>query len=184
MLDSTEQQKENLRVPPTNYQGLVPPSTLLDSIIPSAPMIYKERDIIAEMEILYEFLTKGIDNEDIEYLRQSYEALLANDQQSYWLNDTHWVDHPASDIPPPYKKKKRDDLRVHLTGSARTEGYYKVELGEKLKHKVKSKIVKFEVFHNLSIVFNSYYLFVAPLCARCATNTHGWRCKSDCWYEP
>lgn len=141
------QEKENLRVPLTTYQGLVPPSSLLDTVVPAAPMVYKERDLITEMVILYEFLTIGIDQEDIEYLRRSYEALLADDQQSYWLNDTHWVDHPASDVPPPPKRKKRDDLRVHLTGCARTEGYYKVDLMEKLKHKVNF----FLAFVNLQI---------------------------------
>ncbi|KAH0558197.1 histone-lysine N-methyltransferase SETD1 [Cotesia glomerata] len=98
-------------------------------------MSYKERDIMAEMGVLYEFLTRGIDHEDIEYLRRSYEALLANDTQGYWLNDTHWVDHPATDIPNPAKRRKRDEVRIHATGSARTEGFYKVDVREKMKHK-------------------------------------------------
>lgn len=96
---------------------------------------YKERDLMSEMGILYEFLTRGIDAEDVEYLRRSYEALLADDSQGYWLNDTHWVDHPATDIPSPAKRRKRDELRLHASGSARTEGYYKVDVREKAKHK-------------------------------------------------
>lgn len=97
---------------------------------------YKERDLMSEMGILYEFLTRGIDAEDVEYLRRSYEALLADDTQGYWLNDTHWVDHPPTDVPSPAKKRKRDELRLHASGSARTEGYYKVDIREKAKHKV------------------------------------------------
>lgn len=104
--------------------------------IQEPPVVYKERDLMSEMGILYEFLTRGIDAEDVEYLRRSYEALLADDAQGYWLNDTHWVDHPATDIPSPAKRRKRDELRLHATGSARTEGYYKVDLREKAKHKV------------------------------------------------
>ncbi|XP_076749548.1 SET domain containing 1 isoform X1 [Xylocopa sonorina] len=96
---------------------------------------YKERDLMSEMAILYEFLTRGIDAEDVEYLRRSYEALLADDSQGYWLNDTHWVDHPPTDIPSPAKRRKRDELRLHASGSARTEGYYKVDVREKAKHK-------------------------------------------------
>ncbi|XP_012350033.1 histone-lysine N-methyltransferase SETD1 isoform X2 [Apis florea] len=96
---------------------------------------YKERDLMSEMAILYEFLTRGIDAEDVEYLRRSYEALLADDSQGYWLNDTHWVDHPPTDIPSPAKRRKRDELRLHTSGSARTEGYYKVDVREKAKHK-------------------------------------------------
>lgn len=58
------------------------------------PVIFGKRDIMAEMTVLYEFLTRGIDAEDVSYLRRSYEAMLADDTQGYWLNDTHWVDHP------------------------------------------------------------------------------------------
>ncbi|XP_031847043.1 SET domain containing 1 [Nomia melanderi] len=104
-------------------------------VVQEAIMTYKERDLMSEMAILYEFLTRGIDAEDVEYLRRSYEALLADDSQGYWLNDTHWVDHPATDIPSPAKRRKRDELRLHASGSARTEGYYKVDLREKAKHK-------------------------------------------------
>lgn len=97
---------------------------------------FKERDMVAEMGILYEFLTKGIDQEDISYLKQSYEAMLADDTIGYWLNDTHWVDHCVTDLySSPPKRRKRDDVRVHTTGCARTEGYYKVEAHEKAKYK-------------------------------------------------
>lgn len=105
--------------------------------VPEPTVTYKERDLMSEMAILYEFLTRGIDAEDVEYLRRSYEALLADDTQGYWLNDTHWVDHPPTDVPSPAKKRKRDELRLHASGSARTEGYYKVDVREKAKHKVK-----------------------------------------------
>lgn len=105
--------------------------------VPEPTVTYKERDLMSEMAILYEFLTRGIDAEDVEYLRRSYEALLADDTQGYWLNDTHWVDHPPTDVPSPAKKRKRDELRLHASGSARTEGYYKVDIREKAKHKVK-----------------------------------------------
>lgn len=50
--------------------------------------------MVDEMNTLYRFLTRGIDAEDIEFLKRSYHALLAADEQGYWLNDTHWVDHP------------------------------------------------------------------------------------------
>lgn len=141
---SHEREKENIRIPPSSFERLVPPSSLSDSLPPShhyaTPTIYRERDLMSEMEILYEFLTRGIDHEDVEYLRRSYEALLADDTQSYWLNDTHWVDHPATDIPSPAKRRKRDEVRLHVTGCARTEGYYKVDLKDKLKHKVSTNI--------------------------------------------
>lgn len=74
--------------------------------------------------------------EDIQYLKSAYEAMLANDSIGYWLNDTHWVDHCLTDLySSPPKKRKRDDLRVHSTGCARTEGFYKMEAREKAKYK-------------------------------------------------
>jgi len=55
---------------------------------------FNRRDMVQEATVLFEFLTKGIDVEDINYLKQSYESLLTNDNLHYWLNETHWVSHP------------------------------------------------------------------------------------------
>ncbi|KAK9876347.1 hypothetical protein WA026_012656 [Henosepilachna vigintioctopunctata] len=96
---------------------------------------HMERDVVAQMGILYEFLTKGIDHEDIQFMKTSYEAMLADDTMGYWLNDTHWVDHSITDLYSNPKKKKKDDVRVHTSGSARTEGYYKISPYEKAKYK-------------------------------------------------
>lgn len=100
---------------------------------------YKERNARDQIMLVYEFLTKGIDGEDIEYIRRSYEFLLQDDRNSYWLNSTHYMDHCVTDrslIPPPNKKrKKEDELRRHVSGSARTEGYYKVDIRDKMRFK-------------------------------------------------
>merc|ERR1712126_482994 len=50
---------------------------------------------------------------------------------------THWVDHPITNIPDPPKKRRRvDDFsRPHSSGSARTEGYYKMDPREKMRTK-------------------------------------------------
>lgn len=103
---------------------------------------FKPRDIMSEMQIMYEFLTRGVDREDVLYIRRAYERLLEKDDQGYWLNDTHWVDHPPTDVTysPPKKKSKRhnniyEDLQGHSSGSARTEGYYKMDSKLKAKYK-------------------------------------------------
>ncbi|XP_028035252.1 histone-lysine N-methyltransferase SETD1 isoform X2 [Bombyx mandarina] len=103
---------------------------------------FAAREIMGEMTVMYEFLTRGIDREDVEYLRRAYEALLSGDAHGYWLNDTHWVDHPPTDVlyGPPRKKSKRhnniyEDLQGHSSGSARTEGYYKLDAKIKAKYK-------------------------------------------------
>lgn len=120
---------------------------------------YKERDLMSEMSIFYQFLTRGIDAEDVEYLRRSYEALLADDAQGYWLNDTHWVDHPPTDVPSPAKRRKRDDLRLHATGCARTEGYYKVDIREKAKHKVSTSYILIFILCFYLILFQLLYFY-------------------------
>lgn len=75
--------------------GLMTPRKSISKVSqPTQSVVFGKRDIMAEMTVLYEFLTRGIDAEDISYLRRSYEAMLADDTQGYWLNDTHWVDHP------------------------------------------------------------------------------------------
>uniref|UniRef100_A0A4Y0BGX5 [histone H3]-lysine(4) N-trimethyltransferase n=1 Tax=Anopheles funestus TaxID=62324 RepID=A0A4Y0BGX5_ANOFN len=114
---------------------------------------YRPRELANEMGLLFDFLTRGIDTEDIRYIRQSYELLLMDDANSYWLNATHWVDHCSTDrsfepallLPPPTKRRKKDkaggggsslaDIKLHRTGSARTEGYYKIDPREKAKYK-------------------------------------------------
>ncbi len=104
---------------------------------------YKAREFKDEVDILFKFLTSGIDAEDIEYLKLSYNLLLQNDSNSYWLNSTHWVDHCVTDrsnvVPLPPKRRKKDpipqEMRVHQTGSARTEGFYKIDSKEKARYK-------------------------------------------------
>ncbi|KAM7359326.1 SET domain containing 1 isoform 1-T3 [Cochliomyia hominivorax] len=109
-------------------------------LIPFEPReMFKPREATDEMMVLYEFLTRGIDAEDIQYVRKCYEMHLQEDTYGFWLNNTHWVDHCVTDrafVPPPNKKRKKDDeLKRHKTGCARTEGYYKLDVREKAKHK-------------------------------------------------
>jgi hypothetical protein len=46
-----------------------------------------------------------------------------------------------TDLSSPAKKRKRDDSRVHATGCARTEGFYKIDVREKAKHKVCTSVL-------------------------------------------
>lgn len=66
---------------------------------------------------------------------------MQDERIGFWLNDTHWVDHPITNIPtvPPSKRQKKsrdEDLpRIHETGCARSEGYYKMDIKEKARYK-------------------------------------------------
>lgn len=120
---------------------MAPPKSRSKALVPFIPQEkYTERDAREQVMLLYEFLTSGIDKEDMEYIRRSYEFLLRDDQNSHWLNATHFREHCETDRtyipPPPTKKRKKDDeLRRHSTGSARTEGYYKVDVRDKARFK-------------------------------------------------
>ena len=84
---------------------------------------------------------------------QMLNECLSNPQIG-WINDTHWVDHPITskfsynkvrlsqyflfpDIPDPPAKRRRVEnfSRPHKTGSARSEGYYKMDPREKARTK-------------------------------------------------
>ena len=55
----------------------------------------------------FRFLTSGLNLEDINYFKASYQMMLDKPEMSKLLNYTHWVDHSVTEIPdPPTKKKK------------------------------------------------------------------------------
>ena len=88
---------------------------------------FKTRSLQIEMQVTYDFLIRGIDPEDINYLKRRYDELLQDDSPStYWLNDMHWVDHAQTlllDPPPPKKKRKHSTTeeftKRHKTGLLR-----------------------------------------------------------------
>lgn len=129
---SKQKQKEKSLKP--KQLKMLPPD-IVDSTEDEMKSFFSKRDLVEEMNILYEFLKTGIDAEDVQYLKRSYDALLQDDIQGYWLSDTHWVDHPPTNIPSPPKKKREEGTRVHATGCARTEGYYKMDQKEKAVQK-------------------------------------------------
>ena len=90
-----------------------------ESTEPAGQKGFTKREVMAEMALLYEFLTRGLSAEDIDYLHRCYESLLGDDQNSYWLNDTHWVDHAATDRPE--KRRRVHEPPPHRTGSARKD---------------------------------------------------------------
>ncbi|XP_074605306.1 SET domain containing 1 isoform X2 [Brevipalpus obovatus] len=98
---------------------------------------FKPRTTEEEMKILYDISCNGIDEEDIKYLKRSYDAMLQDESYSnhWWLSDTSWCNHPPTITPSPRKKRKVNDdqTRVHVSGCARTEGYYKMTTSEKMK---------------------------------------------------
>ncbi|XP_077474959.1 histone-lysine N-methyltransferase SETD1A isoform X3 [Stigmatopora argus] len=102
--------------------------------VPELPPIkYENRSKFEQMTILYDIWNSGLDGEDLMLLKSTYEKLLQDDHNSDWLNDTHWVQHTVTNLPNPRRKKRNVDgqLREHVTGCARSEGYYAISRKEK-----------------------------------------------------
>ncbi|XP_034046456.1 histone-lysine N-methyltransferase SETD1A [Thalassophryne amazonica] len=97
------------------------------------PVKFDNRTEFEQMTILYDIWNSGLDGEDLTLLRKTYEKLLQDDHSSDWLNDTHWVNHTITNLPNARRKRKNADtqLREHLTGCARSEGYYAISRKEK-----------------------------------------------------
>ncbi|XP_018412267.1 PREDICTED: histone-lysine N-methyltransferase SETD1B [Nanorana parkeri] len=101
--------------------------------------LFKPRSEFEEMTILYDIWNGGIDEEDVKYLCITYDRLLQQDNGMDWLNDTLWVYHPPTSVFSPKKKKRDDGLREHLTGCARSEGYYKIDNKDKAKYLINNR---------------------------------------------
>ncbi|TRY85457.1 hypothetical protein DNTS_008575 [Danionella cerebrum] len=94
---------------------------------PPRPSFYPRSDF-KEMTILYGIWNDGIDEEDIRYLKITYDKMLQQDNENDWLNDTLW------------KKRKDDGIRDHITGCSRSEGYYKIDKKDKMKYLESSRL--------------------------------------------
>uniref|UniRef100_K7GCM0 Uncharacterized protein n=1 Tax=Pelodiscus sinensis TaxID=13735 RepID=K7GCM0_PELSI len=95
---------------------------------------FRPRSEFEEMTILYDIWNGGIDEEDIKFMCITYDRLLQQDNGMDWLNDTLWVYHPYILYASTKKKKRDDGMREHITGCARSEGYYKIDKKDKLKY--------------------------------------------------
>ncbi|XP_050977105.1 histone-lysine N-methyltransferase SETD1B-A isoform X3 [Labeo rohita] len=101
------------------------------------------RSDFEEMTILYDIWNDGIDEEDIRYLKVTYDKMLQQDNGNDWLNDTLWVHHPPTNMGSTSglkKKRKEDGIRDHVTGCARSEGYYKIDKKDKMKYLNSSRL--------------------------------------------
>ncbi|KAM3874292.1 histone-lysine N-methyltransferase SETD1B-A [Diretmus argenteus] len=95
---------------------------------------FTPRSDFEEMTILYDIWNDGIDEEDIRLLQITYDKMLQQDNGNDWLNDTLWVNHPSTNIPGVKRKRRDDGMRDHMTGCARSEGYYKIDKKDKIKY--------------------------------------------------
>uniref|UniRef100_A0A8C1P886 SET domain containing 1A, histone lysine methyltransferase n=1 Tax=Cyprinus carpio TaxID=7962 RepID=A0A8C1P886_CYPCA len=112
--------------------GLTPSTQRRSKHVPTPAPVpqpsYKNRSEFEQMTILYDIWNSGLDQEDMRLLKSTYEKLLQDDHATDWLNDTHWVPHTNILTA---KKTADGQLRQHVTGCARSEGYYAISRKEK-----------------------------------------------------
>ncbi|XP_016424762.1 histone-lysine N-methyltransferase SETD1B-A-like [Sinocyclocheilus rhinocerous] len=97
-------------------------------------LVFSPRSERREKLVLHAVWTKGVNEEEIKHLKATYERLVVEDKECDWLNSTRWVPHPPTSTPDDRLRRWRDGIRNHMTGCARSEGYYFISKREKLRY--------------------------------------------------
>ncbi|XP_054630141.1 histone-lysine N-methyltransferase SETD1B-A-like [Dunckerocampus dactyliophorus] len=91
-----------------------------------------------QSRILQSVWKDGLDEEDARLLQCTYERLQEEDDGCSWLSDTLWIPHPLTKV-----REKNEGLQLwqhnHKTGSARSEGFYKIHWRDKLEYLNKAR---------------------------------------------
>ncbi|XP_061624654.1 histone-lysine N-methyltransferase SETD1B-A-like isoform X2 [Phyllopteryx taeniolatus] len=91
------------------------------------------RSVREERRILHSIWTDGLDEEDGRLLRCAYERLQEQDEGRGWLSDTLWMPHPLTKVAEK-NEGHRSWQQNHVTGSARSEGFYKISRRDKVEY--------------------------------------------------
>ncbi|XP_041642937.1 histone-lysine N-methyltransferase SETD1B-A-like [Cheilinus undulatus] len=94
---------------------------------------HRWRSLSEEKRILHWVWKKGLDEEDARLLQCTYEKLQEQDNGFGWLSDILWIPHPLTKVTPEMNQHK-PWLPHHRTGSARSEGFYRISRKDKLKY--------------------------------------------------
>ncbi|XP_040928361.1 histone-lysine N-methyltransferase SETD1B-A-like [Betta splendens] len=94
----------------------------------------RRRSLCEARRILHSVWKEGLDEEDARLLLCAYERLQEQDSGFGWLSDTVWIHHPLTKVPTDRSEEHRSWLPKHRTGSARSEGFYRISRKDKLKY--------------------------------------------------
>nr|XP_055025182.1 histone-lysine N-methyltransferase SETD1B-A [Misgurnus anguillicaudatus] len=97
-------------------------------------LMFSPRSKRREKLLLHAVWTKGVNEEEIKHLKATYESLLLKDNDRDWLSSTRWIPHPPTSTPNDWARRWQDGVRIHLTGCARSEGYYFISKRDKLRY--------------------------------------------------
>ncbi|XP_070820831.1 histone-lysine N-methyltransferase SETD1B-A-like [Chaetodon trifascialis] len=98
------------------------------------------RSLCEERRILHRVWKEGLDEEDAKLLRCTFDRLQEQDNGCGWISDTLWTPHPLTKTLTEKSDKHRSWLPRHRTGSARSEGFYKISRKDKLKYLNNTKL--------------------------------------------
>ncbi|KAM7018090.1 histone-lysine N-methyltransferase SETD1B-A-like [Tautogolabrus adspersus] len=98
------------------------------------------RSLREERRIIHRVWKEGLDEEDAGLLQCTYERLQEEDNGFGWLNDTQWIPHPLTKVVPETSDEHKPWLPHHRTGSARSEGFYRISKTDKLKYLIHTKL--------------------------------------------
>ncbi|XP_057213095.1 histone-lysine N-methyltransferase SETD1B-A [Triplophysa rosa] len=96
--------------------------------------MFSPRSKRREKLLIHAVWTKGVNEEEIAHLKATYEKLLLQNNDRDWLRKTRWNPHPPTSIPDDMARRWLDGVRNHMTGCARSEGYYYISKREKLRY--------------------------------------------------
>ncbi|XP_043102302.1 histone-lysine N-methyltransferase SETD1B [Puntigrus tetrazona] len=137
-LEDKLQQNENLQDSSYVWRRWREPSS-------TRRLIFSPRSERREKLVLHAVWTKGVNEEEINHLKATYERLVVEDKECDWLNRTRWIPHPPTSSPDDKPRRWQDGIRNHVTGCARSEGYYSISKREKLQY-LKDEISASEEF--------------------------------------
>nr|XP_061804447.1 histone-lysine N-methyltransferase SETD1B-like [Nerophis lumbriciformis] len=102
---------------------------------------HKLRSVREERRILHSIWKDGLDEEDRRLLHCTYERLQERDDECSWLSDTLWIAHPLTkgiEI----NEEHQSWQQYHITGSARSEGFYKINWRDKLEYRNQARFTE------------------------------------------
>ncbi|XP_045889679.1 histone-lysine N-methyltransferase SETD1B-like isoform X1 [Micropterus dolomieu] len=95
---------------------------------------HRWRSLSEERRILHRVWKEGLDGEDAQLLQCTFERLQEQDNSFGWLSDTLWIPHPLTKVLTETSEEHKCWQPRHRTGSARSEGFYKISRKDKIKY--------------------------------------------------
>ncbi|XP_059192383.1 histone-lysine N-methyltransferase SETD1B-A-like [Centropristis striata] len=101
---------------------------------------HRRRSLCEERRILQRVWKEGLDEEDARLLQCTYERLQVRGNGFGWISDTLWIPHPLTKVLTEKSEEQRSWQPNHRTGSARSEGFYRISRKDKLKYLNNTKL--------------------------------------------